>query len=148
MLDDPLLDTAIAVRRAISRLSRRLRTEAREEGLSVAKHSALGNIYRDGPATPGSLALAEGVQPQSLTRVLAELEEAGYILRRQDEEDRRQFKLEITDPGRAILQREATRRAIWLASAMASCLSATEQELLRLAAQLMDRLAGARVEEA
>ena len=88
MLDDPNLEIAIAVRRAIARLNRRLRIEAREAGLSVAKHSALGNIYRDGPITPGSLAAAEGVQPQSLTRVLAELEEAGYVLRRQDDEDR------------------------------------------------------------
>jgi DNA-binding MarR family transcriptional regulator len=116
-------------------------------GLSVAKHSVLGNIYRDGPITPGSLAAAEGVQPQSLTRVLADLEEAGYVLRRQDEQDRRQFKLEITDQGREILQREAIRRALWLASAMNSSLSPTERELLRLAAQLMERLATVNLEE-
>ena len=151
-VDDPILDTAIAVRRAIARLNRRLRAEAREPGLefglSVAKNSVLGNIYRDGPITPGSLALAEGVQPQSLTRVLAELEESGYVLRRQDDADRRQFKLEITDRGREILHREATRRAVWLASAMNACLSGTEREVLRLAAQLMEKLAGAMVEEA
>ncbi len=91
-----LTDTAIALRRALTRLTRRLRTEAREPGLSLAKHSILGHLYREGPATPGALAAAEGVQPQSVTRVLADLEESGHAFRRQDEFDRRQFKLEIT----------------------------------------------------
>jgi DNA-binding MarR family transcriptional regulator len=109
--------------------------------LSVAKRSILGHLYRDGPKTPGALAIAEGVQPQSLTRVFADLEESGFALRQQDELDRRQFKLEITPAGREILERDAGKRALWLASAMAACLSSTEQELLRLAAQLMDRLA-------
>ena len=124
------------------RLNRRLRFQSRESGLSVAGHSILGHLYRDGARTPGALAVAESVQPQSLTRVLAELETAGHILRHQSEVDRRQFKVEITPAGRAVLESDAKRRAIWLASAMTRCLSATEQEVLRLAAQLMDRLAG------
>jgi DNA-binding MarR family transcriptional regulator len=136
-----VLHTAMLFRRAIARLNRRLRTQTRTAGLTVAKHSILGHLYRSGAATPGALAAAEGVQPQSLTRVLAELEEAGHVLRTQNEVDRRQFTLEITDEGREIVERDATRRAIWLASAMTSCLSATEQELLRLSAQLMERLA-------
>ncbi len=40
-----------------------------------------------------------------------------------------------------MLDRDASKRAIWLTAAMRSCLSPTEQELMRLAAQLMDRLA-------
>lgn len=90
--------------------------------------------------TPGALADAEGVQPQSLTRVLADLEESAYVLRQQDEMDRRQFRLEMTPKGREILERDAKRRAVWLASAMTSLLTPTEQEFLYLAAQLMDRL--------
>ena len=91
--------------------------------------------------TPGALAAAEGVQPQSLTRVLADLEESVYVLRQQDEADRRQFRLELTPKGREALERDARRRAVWLSSAMASCLTPTEQQILRLAAELMDQLA-------
>jgi DNA-binding MarR family transcriptional regulator len=137
-----MLPTAILLRRSLARLSRRLRTQSREAGLSAAKLSILGHLHRDGAMTPGALAAAEGVQPQSLTRVLADLEEAVYVLRQQDEKDRRQFRLEITPKGREVLVGDAKRRAVWLASAMEARLTDTERELLRLAAELMDRLAG------
>lgn len=140
----PTLDTAILLRRSLARLNRRLRAETREGGLSVAKYSILGSLYLNGPTTPGALAVAGGVQPQSLTRVLAELEESGHLMRKQDEVDRRQSLLELTEQGREAVRQDATKRALWLASAMSSCLSGTEQELLGLAAHLMDRLADAR----
>jgi DNA-binding MarR family transcriptional regulator len=111
--------------------------------MSVAKHSILGHLYRDGPTTPGALAAAESVQPQSLTRVLADLEESGLAMRQQDELDRRQFYVEITAAGRESVECDARKRALWLASAMGAVLSPTEQELLRLAAQLLGRIADA-----
>ena len=135
-------EIAADLRRSLARLNRRLRLEARETGLTVAKHSILGHLYRDGPKTPGALAVAEGVQPQSITRVLAELEHSGLVLRRQDEIDRRQFKMEIKPEGRELVQREARNRAIWLASAMDSSLTVIEQEVLRLATKIMDKVAG------
>ena len=134
-------EIAADLRRSLARLNRRLRLEARETGLTVAKHSILGHLYRDGPKTPGALAVAEGVQPQSITRVLAELEHSGVALRRQDEIDRRQFKIEITPKGRELVQREARNRSIWLASAMNSSLTVIEQEVLRLATKIMDKVA-------
>jgi DNA-binding MarR family transcriptional regulator len=90
--------------------------------------------------TPGSLAAVEGVQPQSVTRVLAELENSGLTLRKQDEIDRRQFKVEITPEGQELLQREAQNRALWLATSMDSRLTLIEQDMLKLAVQIMDRL--------
>jgi DNA-binding MarR family transcriptional regulator len=48
--------------------------------------------------------------------------------------------LEITDAGRAALHRDMARRDAWLSGALAG-LTETEQEVLRLAARLMDRLA-------
>ena len=56
------LEIATDLRRSLARLNRRLRVESRAMGLSVAKHSILGHLYRDGPKTPGALAAAEGVQ--------------------------------------------------------------------------------------
>ena len=134
------LNIATDLRRSLSRLNRRLRLEARESGLSVAKHSILGHLYREGPMTPGSLAAVEGVQPQSVTRVLAELENSGLTLRKQDEIDRRQFKVEITPEGQELLQREAQNRALWLSTSMDSRLTLIEQDMLKLAVQIMDRL--------
>ncbi len=137
------LEIAADFRRNLERLNRRLRLEAREAGLSTAKHSILGHLYREGPKTPGALAIAEGVQPQSVTRVLAELEQAGWATRRQDDIDRRQFKVEITSKGQEILRREAQNRALWLASSMQLSLTKIEQDMMKLASQIMDRLANA-----
>ena len=140
-----MLENAALLRRSMGRLTRRLRTEAREREseISPTKLSILGYLHREGPMTPSALAAAEAVQPQSLTRVLAELEAEGLMTRRQDTADRRQFLLEMTVEGREVLRRDVTTRALWLDAAMDAQLSPTEQEMLRLAAQLMDRLADA-----
>ena len=134
------LEIATDLRRSLARLNRRLRLQAREAGLTATKHSLLGHLYRDGPTTPGALAALEGVQPQSITRVIAELEQAGLALRKQDESDRRQFNLEITPDGRELVQRAARTRALWLASAMDSCLTVIEKQMLSVATKILDRL--------
>jgi DNA-binding MarR family transcriptional regulator len=139
-MDRPTLEIAANLRRSMARMNRRLRQETRGNGLSAAKHGVLGHLYRDGAQTAGTLADAEGVQPQSLTRVLAELEQSGHVLRRQDDADRRQFMLEITPAGRELIRREARQRAHWLAAGMESRLTAVERQVLQLAAQLFDRL--------
>jgi DNA-binding MarR family transcriptional regulator len=131
------------MRWTLAGLNRRLRLESRAPELSGAKQSILGQMYRDGPKTPKALALAEGVRPQTLTRVLAELEKSGLALRTQDESDRRQFKLEITSEGRQLVIRDARNGASWIAAAMEAHLTAVERELLRLSIQLMDKLAHA-----
>jgi DNA-binding MarR family transcriptional regulator len=101
----------------------------------------LGHLHRDGALTPSALAQAEAVQPQSLTRLLADLEAAGLALRRQDPRDGRQYLIGITPEGRETLRRDAQAQAAWLARAMEAQLTAAEQGVLRLAAGLMDRLA-------
>jgi DNA-binding MarR family transcriptional regulator len=134
------LETAARLRRSLANLNRRLRPESRVLGLSTAKHSVLGLLYRDGPMTAKELAQSEGVQPQSMTRVLADLEDAGLVLRKQDESDRRQFQLEITAGGRDLLMEDSRNRARWLATAMEERLTVFERELLRLSIQLLDKL--------
>jgi len=141
MMNTDTLRIATELRRSLARLNRRLRLQTHERGLSDAKHSLLGHLYRDGATTPGALAIAEAVKPQSVTRVLAELERSGLVMRSQDEADRRQCKVELTAEGRDVLQREAQQRALWLASAMDSHLTPIERELLGLAAKLLDSLA-------
>jgi hypothetical protein len=49
--------------------------------------------------------------------------------------------LDISAEGRAALTGDMQQRDVWLAKAMADELSATEQEVLRLAAKLLERLA-------
>jgi DNA-binding MarR family transcriptional regulator len=128
------------IRRGVTHLSRRLRAERTADALSPGKLSVLSHLARRGPLTPGQLAAAEFLQPQSMTRLLAELEEMGLIARTPDGNDRRQYIVAITGDGHEALERDMSARDAWLAGAM-SRLSPAERDLLRIAAQLMEQLA-------
>jgi DNA-binding MarR family transcriptional regulator len=90
--------------------------------------------------TAGDLALLERSQPQTLTRVLAELEGQKLISRTQDPADRRRAIIGITLEGSQVLMDDMRHRDAWLAEAMARALSPTERQLLGLTAELLDRL--------
>lgn len=88
------------------------------------------------------LAQAERLQPQSLSRLIAQLEREGLIERRPGEEDRRTLILEITAAGRQVLSRDMAARRAWLEGAMRRVLIPGEREMLAHAAVAMLRLAG------
>jgi len=142
-VDDARAAAASEVRRGVISLARRLRLERDEVGLTALGLSVLGHLRRRGPMTPGELATAERVQPQSLTRTLAALETAGLVSREPDPADGRRSLLAITDYGQAALRAEMEQRDAWLAAAMAEQLNATEIGLLRLAGPLLARLSAA-----
>jgi DNA-binding MarR family transcriptional regulator len=142
--DDPQL-TAIAstVRRSVMSLGRRLKLERPAGGRTSLELSVLGHLHRRGELTPGDLAAAERVQPQTLTRTLTSLESAGLIARTIHPSDGRRVLLGLTEPGLAALRRDVAARDSWLAGAMTATLSQTELEILRLAAGLLERVADA-----
>ena len=129
------------IRSAVTRLSRRLRAERPADALAPTKISVLAQLYRNGTMSAGDLAELERLQPQSLTRTLAALDEDGLIVRRPDALDRRQWAITITEDGLAALSADMRARERWLAKAMDIQLSAAEFDLLWRAAELMDRLA-------
>jgi DNA-binding MarR family transcriptional regulator len=129
------------IRRGSTRLARRLRFERPADSLSLTKIAVLAHVYRAGAATPGEIAAAERLQPQSLTRVLAELEADGLITRERDERDRRQSVLELTEAGGFALAADMGARDRWLAEALEE-LTETERQVLYLAGALMDRISG------
>src|SRR5690348_581717 len=119
------LEVAGGIRRAVAALARRLRTERSANGLSLTKVSLLAHLYRKGSMTAAELAALERVQPQSLTRALAELVKGGLVGRRPDAHDRRRLLLDITGDGRALLTGDMQQRDAWLATAL-TALSVTE----------------------
>ncbi|MEU6428679.1 MarR family transcriptional regulator [Microbispora sp. NPDC046973] len=133
-------DRAMEIRQGVIRLARRLSAERPEDGLSLNKSSVLAHLRRNGPMSAGALAAADHQRPQSLTRVFAELERDGLISRARDSRDGRQRMLELTDEGRRALARDMAQRDAWLGGALAD-LTETEQQVLLLAARLMNRLA-------
>jgi DNA-binding MarR family transcriptional regulator len=134
---------ATAVRRAVIALARRLRAERAGAGLTALELSVLGHLRRRGALSPGELATAERVQPQSLTRTLTRLEAEGLAARTPDPADGRRSLLAISPAGQSALRAEMASRDNWLATVMAAELTSTETELLRLAGELLERLAEA-----
>jgi DNA-binding MarR family transcriptional regulator len=112
------------------------------DALSPTKVAVLAHLYRRGPSTPSEVADAEHHQAQTLTRVLADLERTGLITRAASDQDKRASILAISGDGAKALERDMAQRDQWLAEALGS-LTRTEIELLRLAAELIDRLADA-----
>jgi DNA-binding MarR family transcriptional regulator len=143
--DEELPEMAMTLRRGTTRLARRLRMERPQTGVPLLEISVLGHLSRHGPMTPGEIAAAERVQPQTLTRTLASLEARGHVSRHADAADRRRSLLSITGTGRQLLILDMRQRDSWLSLAMAAQLTATECRLLALAGELMDRLADAGV---
>ena len=136
------LTTAVReVRQGVARLARRLRRQPQSHGVSPLGISVLSRLYQHRALTPRALADAERVTPQTLTRVLAGLVEADLVTRQGDPSDGRQSLLEITPAGLAVLRADSAAREEWLAAAMGNALTPAEQQIVRIAAKLMDRLA-------
>src|ERR1700745_3542339 len=92
------------LRVALARLSRRMRSHALA-GLTPTQLAALSTVERAGPLRLGDLAAAEGIAPSTLTRMVAALEELGYVRRDADPKDARASTLAITPKGHDTLER-------------------------------------------
>ena len=135
------------VRRSVTHLARRLRGLRANHGVSGSKLAILGWLFRAGtPLTATDLARLEGLQPQSLTRIIAELDEQGLIRRTADVADRRQVLIEIAQAGQELLVIDAYRQNQWLTETMARKLTKAEREILAIAADLLDQLASEALE--
>src|ERR1700722_8010908 len=139
---------ATAMRISVSRLARRLRVErlglgGPETVLSDIQLAALAALERCDAMTPGELAEHEKVQPPSMTRVIAVLEERGLVRREPHATDRRQVILTVTPEGSDLVQRVRRRREAWLAQRMQE-LVPEELEILRAAAPILEKISQAR----
>jgi DNA-binding MarR family transcriptional regulator len=134
---------ASALRISVSRLARRLRAErlakGLEPGLSDTQLAALAALERHEEMTPGELADHEKVQPPSMTRVIAALEERGLVTRGPHATDRRQVVLRVTEPGRAVVQQSRQLREAWLAQRLRE-LTPEDRATLRAAAPILEKL--------
>ena len=134
---------ATALRISVSRLARRLRAErlakGLEPGLSDTQLAALASLERHTAMTPGELADHEKVQPPSMTRVIAALEELGLVMRAPHATDRRQVVLTATARGREVVQQSRRLREEWLAQRLRE-LTPQERAALRAAAPILEKL--------
>src|SRR3954447_11074722 len=130
---------AAALRDSITRLNRRLR-QARPMGdLTITQLSALTSLELSGALTPRELAEIERVQPPTLTKIVAKLEDRGLVQRSPHPTDGRQVILSATESGRAVVAETGRARDEWLARRLAT-LTAEERDTLKRAADILGRL--------
>jgi DNA-binding MarR family transcriptional regulator len=138
-----LPEQSTELRLATFRLARRLRNELTQDAVSRltdAQFGALAVVNRFGPLTLSELAPRERVSAPSMNRTVNSLEEAGFVTRTGDGEDRRKRLLTVTRDGADEVEQTMARRDAWLTDRLRG-LDDDERDVLARAAQLMERFA-------
>ncbi|HEY5104727.1 MAG TPA: MarR family transcriptional regulator [Acidimicrobiales bacterium] len=106
-------ETAARLRRSITRMNRKLRSSALG-GISPAQASMLASIDKHENPSLGELALAEQIQPPSVTRLVKDMELASLISTAADPLDRRCTRVVLTAHGRKELNAIRQRKTEFL----------------------------------
>ncbi|MCA5922123.1 MarR family winged helix-turn-helix transcriptional regulator [Curtobacterium oceanosedimentum] len=101
-------EVAARLAAAVGRINRRARTDSASLGYGIV--SALASIQRHGPLRPGDLSRIEVVTKPTMTRILTELEQRGFIEREADPRDGRAFMVSATPEGIAAVERAGANR--------------------------------------
>ncbi len=116
----------------------------REQGvgndLTPSQASVILRLEKDGAATVSSLARAEGMRPQSMSAIVAPLQESGLVKGAPDPRDGRQTLMSLTPRCLKRLQEGRAARQDWLIATITQKLSVHEQEKLNAALELLTRL--------
>lgn len=135
-----IAELASILRPSLLKLTRLVRNQRVDVSITLTQLSAIGTLAKHGPMSAGELAAAERVQPPSMTKVLAFLEERGLVRRDAHPTDRRQAIIAITPAGEALLDSERRSRTAWLSRRLAT-LSAEERALVLRVVPILDKLA-------
>ncbi len=138
-VDLPGVELVARLRLGVMRLARRLRQQADGE-VTPSLLSALATVDRLGPLSLGELAAVERVQPPTVTKLVARLEEMHFVTREADPQDRRVILVRLAEEGRSYMARSRTRKDAYLAGRLQR-FSPDERALLALALPLLERLA-------
>jgi DNA-binding MarR family transcriptional regulator len=134
------VQVAVLLREAITRVNRRLRQTRPIGDLTVAQISALQTLDSAGALTPRELAEVERVQPPTMTKIVARLDERGLVSRTPHPTDGRQAILSPSVEGRRLMSEYRRMRDEWLAQRLAK-LSPEERETVQRAAEILTRIA-------
>jgi DNA-binding MarR family transcriptional regulator len=137
------LEPVTEFRRSVTRLGRLLSASMPKGELTPTKLTALGILHREGSLSANALASRLGILPQSLTRIIGDLENEGLLRRTRDARDGREHILEPTPRAVALMRAEGVRRDAVMREAMQRTLTTVEIDLLFVAARAINKLADA-----
>ena len=130
-----------ALTQAIGQILRHLRAEANPGGLNLSQTAALALLDESGGMTNADLARAQAMKPQSMSTILASLEQEGLVERSPHPTDGRQILFSLTAQGVEARRKRSTAKHEWLLAAVAK-LGPSERQTLLSAAGIIRGLAG------
>lgn len=137
---EPAAAVAAELRAVFRKLKQRLREHGRHSDLTPSQLSVVLRLEKDGAATVSGLARREGMRPQSMSAVVAPLQESGLVRGAPDPSDGRQTLMSLTPKCLTLLEEGRTARQDWLTARMSQKLSVEEQQKLQIAIALLARL--------
>jgi DNA-binding MarR family transcriptional regulator len=133
-------ELSASLRPSLLRLTRIIRNQRVDLSVSLTQLSAMATLQKKGPMSAGDLAAHERVQPPSMTKVLASLEEKRLVTREAHPTDKRQAIIVLTSAGLDLLDSERRQRDAWLSQRLAQ-LTPDERAALRAVIPVLDKLA-------
>jgi DNA-binding MarR family transcriptional regulator len=127
--------------------SRLVRTSGRSETLPPGESAVLATLDREGPQSIAQLAEQRGVRHQTAAKIVAQLETAGLVAKRNHPDDARMVLVRLTRSGGTALRRDRKARAGWLADAIRTQLTVKQQARLGELVTVLGRLAAYDAEE-
>jgi DNA-binding MarR family transcriptional regulator len=128
------MQLAVDLRTVVTRLIKVLRKHSvTADKLSLTERSTIALIYQHGEVLPNELATMEKITTQSMSQILANLQQRGLINRRISLADKRKAIITLSDLGRTMLEQVRAERSVWLNDAIEATCTAEEQELLKKA---------------
>ncbi|HZU40435.1 MAG TPA: winged helix DNA-binding protein [Solirubrobacteraceae bacterium] len=112
---------------------------AAEAGLTPTRVAVLLQVVREGPVRLAELVESEGINPTMLSRVIADLVEAGLLERVSDASDRRAAWVSATAAGRRLAERMRRERTDAVNLALGQ-LSAADRRALERALPALEAL--------
>jgi DNA-binding MarR family transcriptional regulator len=144
MISEVTLDAqqvASDLRPVLLRLSRELRKETEQLGVTARQATLLWLVKRSPGLSLAQLAAEEGISPPALSGHVDRLEAAGLLERVRSTEDRRRVGLRLTDEGTRLMRRIRARRTTWLADRLGA-LEPAELQAVEAAIPALQRLLG------
>jgi DNA-binding MarR family transcriptional regulator len=138
---DSNLEFVSDLRSVVVRLIKKLRKESTlGQQLSLTERSTLFLLEQHKQLLPSELAAMEKITNQSMSSILNNLHELGYITRTASETDKRKVHISLSAEGEKIVAQTRNERDQWLAKAITQTCSTDEQEIIKQAIGILTRV--------
>jgi len=127
------------LRPVLLRLTRELRKETEQLGVTARQATLLWLVKRSPGLALAELAAEEGISPPAMSGHVDRLEGAGLLQRVRSDDDRRRVGLRLTEDGERLMRRVRARRTTWLANRLRA-LDPDELEAVEAAVPALTRL--------